>query len=82
MSRKQVIEILCAIVGLAYHSIGDYSHASDCICNEHPDPLFGFAHQGVTLAYVRQAVTEKLERDRHSIDENSSKQLDVLFEAR
>ena len=63
MSREQIIELLCEITGLVFHSIRDYSEPSDCVCGSHRCPGFSFAHSGRTVAWIRQAVVEKLERD-------------------
>lgn len=64
-SRQRIIEKLCTITGIVYNSIGDYTHASDCICDPKKENV---AHDGQTLDYILQAVVEKLQRDGYEID--------------
>lgn len=66
MTREEAIREACEIVGLAFHSIGDYSRASDGFCDKCPAatcPSWTYHNEGHILAYVRQAVVEKLQRD-------------------
>ena len=68
MTRDEAIIEACSIVALAYHSIGDYSHASDGFCSQCPAATSAYfeadyRNDGRALAFVRQAVVEKLERD-------------------
>ncbi len=70
MTQSEVIDRLCRIVGMAYRSIGDYTHPSDCFCTD--GPKLGsntFQHAGLTLTYVEQAVRERLIRDGYKIVE-------------
>ena len=71
LSRAEVIAELCSILGMAYHAIGNYDIACDGICpacegkmllSALPGAL-EFRHHPGTLAFIRQAVTEKLDRD-------------------
>ena len=71
MNRQEAIKEACNIVGLAYHSVGDYSHASDGFCDEcekHQSRLSSYANQGKALAYVRKAVLNQLKADGFEID--------------
>jgi hypothetical protein len=70
LSKEEAIKEACSIVALAYRSIGDYRHASDGFCQTCKDqhgPAWGFANQGFTLDYVRQAVVAALKRDGFTI---------------
>lgn len=71
LTEQEVIRAVCAIVSLAYHSIGDYSEASDGFCEtcraQHGSN-WNYANSGRTIEYVRQAVLEKLKADGHKID--------------
>lgn len=60
--RAEVIREVCEIVALAYHSVGDYSHASDCFC-DNKSGVSGFRNEMQSVDFVRQAVLEKLVRD-------------------
>ena len=62
MTRIEAIREACEIVGLAYHSVGDYSKANDCFCVDYPG-LGKFSNQGGALEFVRQAVLGKLQKD-------------------
>lgn len=67
LSREEVIVECCEIVGLAFNSISDMSHPADCFCPRlKPDPTF--QHHPQTLAFVREAVLEKLKREGVKID--------------
>ena len=66
MSRDEAIIEACSIVSLAYRSIGDYSRASDGFCIKCPAGRHGgwnYSNDGFALAFVRQAVVEKLNRE-------------------
>ncbi len=67
MTTQEVITHLCQTVGLAYHSIGDYSEPSDGFCDECESKGLEFHHSGVSLTYVRDAVIAKLKADGHEI---------------
>ena len=73
MTRQQATREACAIVALAYNSIGDYRHASDGFCDLCPNGEGqreeDYRNEGHVLDYVRDAVVEKLRRDGHSIAE-------------
>ena len=66
MTRNEVIKELCDIVGMVYQSMGDFSHASDCFCEDWQGAVH-FRHEGKTLEFVKQAVVEKLHRDGFSL---------------
>ena len=71
MNRQEAIREACDIVGLAYHSVGDYSHASDGFCDEcekHQSHLSNYSNQGTALDYVRKAVLNQLKADGFEID--------------
>ena len=64
MTKPEVIEHVCQTVALAYHSIGDYSHASDGFCRKCPKgKKADYRNSGKTLRYVRDAVVAKLLAD-------------------
>ena len=62
MTKQDAIQMACNIVGLAYHSIGDYSQASDCFCSEFIGNTT-YSNSGETLRFVRDAMVEKLTRE-------------------
>lgn len=73
MTRQEAIEEACKIIGLAYHSIGDYTFACDGFCDKcqaarrekvgYPFSLGDYRNGGQVFDYVRQAVLEKLTKD-------------------
>lgn len=82
MNRIETINECCAIVGLAYRSIGDYSRACDCFCI-HPRKkgetakafkartIFEDVHynnDSEVIDFMRKAVVEKLQRGGYAID--------------
>ena len=68
MTREETISKVCAILGLAYHAIGDYSHASDCFCHDHRSfQIGGYHNEGKIVDYVEQAVRKKLARDGFTV---------------
>lgn len=62
MTRNDVIKHLCRTVGLVYGSLKDFTAPSDGFCEDCKE-VGNFQHSGITLAFVRQAVIEKLQRD-------------------
>ncbi len=61
MTKDEVIQHLCATVGLVYRVNSEGADASDCFCSTtQKEP---FAHDGETLKYVRQAVLRALRDD-------------------
>lgn len=70
---REVLREYCLIQALVYRSMDDYAYASDGFCAECPngiDKNFAFfRHDGKTIDYIRQAVVEKLHRDRILISE-------------
>jgi hypothetical protein len=73
MTREEAIAHACKTIGIAFHSIRDYSKASDCFCSEHSRFVSTFANQGHVLEYVREAVTEKLIRDGFTVDDGETR---------
>lgn len=77
LTREKAIIEACAIVSLAYRSIGDYSHASDGFCvrceatQERIQP-FTYSNNGKALEYVRLATPRQLKRDGYVINKNFS----------
>ena len=67
MTKEECIRHACTTVGIAFHSIKDYRHASDCFCTDHVHPGFTFWNEGIILEYVREAVVEKLRRDGYTV---------------
>jgi hypothetical protein len=65
LTRKEVIEQMCEIRGLVYHSIGNYADACDCLCDFTSD----FRSTDFEINYIKQAVIEKLKRDGYRISE-------------
>lgn len=59
MNRQETIEAVCEIIGVAYNTIGDYSHASDCFCEE----CQFYRNEGKAIEYVRRAVNRALIAD-------------------
>ena len=69
MTRQSAITQVCTIVSVAFHSIGDYSKASDCFCEDLENAEGHYQNDGDAIAYVRKAVEEKLRRDGFDIKE-------------
>lgn len=71
MTREEATREACRIVSLAYHSIGDYSRASDGFCAEckaHWGAFGdGYHNDGGAIDYVRAAVVDALRRDGYAI---------------
>lgn len=68
---NEVLREYCRISALAYSSIGDYNYASDgfCdVCPNHNRPE-NYRNNGLVIAFVREAVLEKLKREGFSINE-------------
>jgi len=63
MTHDEVIEHLCRTVQIIGDTKKDYSHASDGFCKTCLSRGIRFEHAGFTLAYVREAVIEKLRKD-------------------
>lgn len=66
-TKQEIIEQVCDIVGMAYHSIGDYTHACDCFCGENTDCGYQYENDGITVDYVRKAVLNQLKKDGYHI---------------
>jgi len=69
MSKEEVIEEVCELVSMAYHSIGDYSEPNDGFCDrcQRVVGYNNYQNSGKVIHYVRNAVLEKLLVDGHSI---------------
>jgi len=67
VTRREATREACAIFGLVYHSIGDYTYSSDGFCDRCPQGEGRregyYRNHGKIFDYVRQAVLEKLKRD-------------------
>jgi len=61
-SKAWAIQEACRIVGIAFHGIAEYDEASDCFCSESRDE--DYRNGGHALAFVEQAVKEKLAREK------------------
>ena len=72
MTRDEAIISACETVAMAYHSIGDYTEASDgfcCTCCDKQGRGWSYANDGKALEYMHQAVKEKLKADGYEIKE-------------
>ena len=69
MTRDEAVAEACEIVALAYHSLGDFSNASDGFCLWCPGTTsqWDYRNDGHALAYVRGTVLERLRRDGHAV---------------
>jgi len=70
MTREEAIIEVCAIVALAYRSIGDYSKPSDGFCERCmrlQGGNFNYQNAGEVIEYVRLAVVKQLKMDGYSI---------------
>lgn len=57
-------------MALAYHAIGDYSHASDGFCSKRMETQggdWGYTNEGRALEYVQNAVIAQLRRDGYTV---------------
>jgi hypothetical protein len=61
MTKQEAIKEACAIVALAYHSVGEYTHSSDGFCG--CSPFENYQNDGIALNYVREAVLQRLAKD-------------------
>jgi len=71
MTKDQAIEQACAIVALAYRSIGAYEHPSDGFCSrcsELQGDSWNYQNDGIGLEYVRLAVVRALKEDGYAIN--------------
>ena len=61
MTKDDAIEQSCSIIALAYHSLGDYTTASDGFCRRCDDiPRLEYRNEGLAIEFVRLAVVEAL----------------------
>ena len=70
MTRNEAIEQACSIIALAYHSLGDFTEASDGFCQKCTKNLsdgWQYRNAGNAIAYVRRAVLNQLKQDGHEI---------------
>jgi len=73
MNKEQAIIETCAIVALAYRSIGDYKYPSDGFCSKCTETLgenWSYYNAGNAIDYVRRAVLNQLKADGYKIAEN------------
>ena len=70
LTRDEAIDQACAIIALAYHTIGNYSAPSDGFCERCCAIVKddNCRNSGDVLDYVRKAVIEKLKKDGYSIN--------------
>lgn len=71
-NKSEVVKEACAIVGMVYNSIGDFSEPCDCFCEKSIDleaQGWSFAHSDNVLNYIEKAVKEKLLKDGYKIKE-------------
>lgn len=71
MTRDEVVTESCALLGLVFFSIGDFTEPCDGFCSKcvngiNTDDTY-YRNSGKVLDYVRLAVVEKLKRDGHKI---------------
>lgn len=69
---EDAAEEMCAILGLAFYSIGDFGSPCDGFCLRCPNGIGSgrehyYRNSGEVIEYVRTAVVEKLKRDGHKI---------------
>jgi hypothetical protein len=71
MTKEEVVEQVCAIVAIAYHSIGNYESASDGFCNRCTRYASNetYRNDGKAIDYVREAVVNQLKKDGYKIHE-------------
>jgi hypothetical protein len=63
MTKDEAITEVCAIIGLAFHSLKDYSHLSDGFCSTCNLSNDAFRNEGRMIKYVRMAVVQRLKRE-------------------
>lgn len=78
-SKAWAIQEACRIVGIAFHGIAEYDEASDCFCSESPHQ--DYRNGGHALAFVEQAVREKLAREKAPAPEAAGEMSREEFEA-
>jgi hypothetical protein len=70
MNKTEAIELVCSIVSLAYHSVGDYTEPSDGFCTRCESMGCGtlnYQNGGKAIDYVRAAVVRALKEDGYTI---------------
>jgi len=71
MTKQQTIQEACGIIALAYSTIGDYTHSSDCFCGlALSNPTYN--NGGEALRYVRNALIKQLKADGYKVKEQES----------
>ena len=66
------------MIALAYQSVGNYEHASDCFCSDLP-VQWNYNNQGIAMRFVRDAILAKLNAENIGVDAHSLKNLDDLL---
>jgi len=61
LTREETIEKMCAIVGLVYKSLGDFSKPSDGFCPQ-CTRLPTYQNDGHIVEWVERVVVEELKR--------------------
>ena len=63
MKKQEVIERFCSLQGeVAAHQ--KWEHAADCFCGVSKCPPQGYQNEGRALEFIKQAVAEKIARER------------------
>lgn len=65
MTRPEATEAACAILAVAYRSIGDYSEPADGFCDKcpgHNSSVWNFQSKGSAHRFALWSVVESLER--------------------
>ena len=63
MTREKCIEEMCKIMAFTYHSLGNYSQASDGFCSkckEHQTEQWNFSNNGHVIEFIRDAIVFRL----------------------
>lgn len=75
MDAQDVIRAFCLLQEKVAREVHGYNYAADCFCGEsgfwqteHYDGTFekGYRNDGKSLEFIKQAVDEKIERERRT----------------
>jgi hypothetical protein len=79
MTYRQVIGAWCRISALVAHAHTDFSEPADCICKDGAATSENFRHAGRTIAYAKDAILEKMQRDGITPDAGALAEIEAML---
>jgi hypothetical protein len=61
MKQQETIEAFCALLSEVRNEVFLNKYAADCFCQGHQP---GFQHEDIVFIFIKQAVKEKIEREK------------------